>query len=348
MDNSVAGKDEQSKKNSFGWKYVLILILAIAAVACLVFMPRHKQYFSIKGDVWTTSYHITFEAENEGTFADSVRAVLNRIDASASAFNHESLLWQINSGASEVADDVLLRLYSIARGVHEQSDGAYDPTVMPLVNAWGFGYKTGDMPSKVQIDSILEFVGLEKIRFQGKTIVKQDPRVQLDFSSIAKGMACDEVGLMFRRNGVENYMVEIGGEVVAHGVNSRGEEWHVSVDMPVAGESHESVVLVTLKDCAIATSGNYRRFKEVEGKRVSHIVNPKTGESAESSLLSATVVATDCALADAWSTACMAMGAERTKAEMERRGDLGVMTIESDSLGRFVVWSNAAFARLVR
>ena len=218
------------------------------------------------------------------------------------------------------------------------------------MNAWGFGYKNGKLPTQTEIDSLLAFVGIAKVHLEDERVVKSDQRIQFDFSSIAKGLACDEVAQMLARNGVTNCMVEIGGEVVTKGVNEKGTPWHISIDMPVENNQatvHESALVIALNGKAVATSGNYRKFKEVNGKKVSHIVNPLTGKSEESTLLSATVVAPDCMTADAWATACMAMGTERTQALFEKRTDLGVMTISTDTEGNFIVWSNAPFANLL-
>ena len=155
---------------------------------------------------------------------------------------------------------------------------------------------------------------------------------------------------MFTRNGVRNFLVEIGGEVLASGVNSAGKPWHVSVDLPVADSAataHGAAVVLALDSCAVATSGNYRKWHEHDGRRVSHLVDPRTGQATVSALLSVTVIASDCMTADAWATACMVMGEQRVKAAMERRHDLGVMTISTDDNGNYVVWSNARFAENV-
>ena len=187
---------------------------------------------------------------------------------------------------------------------------------MPLVNAWGFGYKSGSMPTRPQLDSILEFVGMDKVALHGDTIVKSDPRVMLDFSSIAKGMACDEIGRMLARNGAGNWLVEIGGEVAASGTNSRGKPWQVSVDMPSDrrdNHSHESALTLTLDSGAVATSGNYRKWRIEGGNKLSHIIDPRTGDSRTGTLLSVTVIASDCMTADAWATACMVMGESSEK-----------------------------------
>ena len=331
-------------------KYYAVLLVLLVLVLALPFMRSRKKFVTNSGVVWTTEYHITYEARSD--LNDSIQQVLAAIDQSASAFNKQSLVTAINEGRTDVTDHLFRLMYDKAVEINRASEGMYDPTVMPLVNAWGFGYKSGQMPTKEQIDSILAFVGISHTRLSADKVLKDDPRVQFDFSSIAKGLACDEVAAMLARNGVMNYMVEVGGEVVAHGVNERGEPWHVSVDLPMPdneqGAVHANAVVLRLDSLAVATSGSYRKFKEVDGKKVSHIVNPKTGGSETSSLLSVSIVARDCMSADAWATACMAMGLEKTQAMMEKNSLLGVMTISADDEGNFVVWSNRRFADLVK
>ena len=323
----------------------LTLITLLLSISC----NQPKQYILNSGVVWTTEYHIKYEATAD--LHDSIQQLFKAIDESASAFNKQSRITAINDNKSDVADDFFVKLYNKAKEVNAASSGLYDPTVMPLVNAWGFGYKNGTLPTREQIDSILQFVGIEHTSLNGNKIVKDDSRVQFDFSSIAKGMACDEVAAMLERNGVENYMVEIGGEVVSRGVNQVGQKWHVSIDMPEPDDSdgaqHNSALVITLDGKAVATSGNYRKFKESGGKKLSHIVNPKTGSSETSNLLSVSIVAPDCMSADAWATACMAMGEEKTKAMMEGNDKLGVMTISVNEDGNYVIWSNKCFANLV-
>ena len=330
---------------------LLAMLVAIPIVRnCRKDAAGDMKYVTNTGVVWTTKYHITYEARAD--LNDSIQQLLKTIDNSVSPFNKQSLVTAINDGRSDVADNFFIKLYNKALEVNKASDGIYDPTVMPLVNAWGFGYKSGKLPTKEQLDSILAFVGMSKhTHLQGTKVVKDDNRVQFDFSSIAKGMACDEIAAMLSRNGSRNYMVEIGGEVVAHGVNERGKPWHVSVDLPVPdnadGAVHSNAVLLRLDSLAVATSGSYRKFKEVDGKKVSHIVNPKTGSSETSALLSVSIVASDCMSADAWATACMALGLEATQQMMENNTVLGVMTINTDDDGNFIIWSNKRFADLI-
>ena len=207
------------------------IALAVALVA-LYCSRDNKRYYSYEGVVWTTEYHITYEARHD--LGDSIQNILSRIDASASPYNKASLISAINNNTGSRVDYYLKRLINASRDIHRESGGAFDPTVMPLVNAWGFGYKSGTMPTRAQLDSILQFIGMDKVSLHGDSIVKSDPRVMLDFSSIAKGMACDEIGRMLVRNGAVNWLVEIGGEVTASGINSRGNTWLVSVDMPIS------------------------------------------------------------------------------------------------------------------
>ena len=323
-------------------RYIAILIALAVAVTAMFCSRERKRYFVNEGVVWTTEYHITYEATHD--LNDSIQLLLGNLDMSVSPYNKASLITALNEGSMTRVDAYIKRLLEASRIVHNESGGAFDPTVMPLVNAWGFGYKSGKMPTKAQIDSILTFIGMDKVSLRGDTLVKRDPRVMLDFSSIAKGMACDEIGRMLARNGASNWLVEIGGEVAASGVSKRGTPWQVSVDLP-NGDAHESAVVLALDSGAVATSGNYRKWREEGGNKISHIIDPHTGDSRTGTLLSVTIIAPDCMTADAWATACMVMGDSAVKAMMQPRRDLGVMTISADTVtGNLVVWSNTPFA----
>ena len=317
-------------------RYIAILLALLVALVAMFVSRDRKRYFTHQGVVWTTDYHITYEADKD--LGDSIQLILGNIDMSVSPYNKASLISALNNNSTWRVDQYLTRLINASRTVNRESGGAFDPTVMPLVNAWGFGYKSGDLLTRAQLDSILQFVGMDKITIDNNgSIVKEDPRVMLDFSSIAKGFACDEIGRMLQRNGARNWLVEIGGEVAASGVNSRGKPWQVSVDLPAQE--------LMLDGSSVATSGNYRKWRMEQGNKLSHIIDPRTGDSRAGTLLSVTVIAGDCMTADAWATACMVMGEEQVKNVMQPRSDLGVMTISADTVsGALVVWSNAAFA----
>ncbi len=328
-------------------RYGVLLVMLVVCVG-LFMMRQRSRFVKSEGVIWTTEYHVTYESRVD--LSDSIKAVFARVDSSANVYNPMSAVSKFNAYGEVEVDSILTLLLAEARKVNEQSDSLYDPTVMPLVTAWTRARKEGRNPSKGYIDSLVNLVGLDKVKTEGGKLVAARKGVQLDFSSIAKGYACDEVGRMLERNGVMNYLVEIGGEVVAHGVNERGDKWHVSVDMPTdqaETTSHESALVLAMDGKSVATSGNYRKFAVVDGKRVTHIVNPRTGAASQSDLLSVSVVAPTCVTADAWATACMAMGTQATQQLMESRQDLGVMTISTDSTGNYIIWSNAPFAQLV-
>ena len=328
-------------------RYAAIVIALVVLATAMLCSRDRKRYFSHEGVVWTTDFHITYEANRD--LNDSIQLILGNLDMSVSPYNKASLISAINENSTSRVDAYLRLLIDASRTVNRESGGAFDPTVMPLVNAWGFGYKSGTPPTQAQLDSILQFIGMSKVTLHGDTLVKKDPRVMLDFSSIAKGLACDEIGRMLARNGAVNWLVEIGGEVAASGVNKRGTPWNVSVDMPTSEQqgqtAHESALTLALDSGAVATSGNYRKWREEGGTKISHIIDPRTGDSRAGTLLSVTVVARDCMTADAWATACMVMGENEVKNMMQGRTDLGVMTISADTLtGNLIVWSNASFA----
>ena len=330
-------------------RYLAILLALVIAIVMMFVSRDRKRFFSHEGVVWTTEYHITYEASRD--LNDSIQLILGNLDMSVSAYNRASLISAINENKTTRTDGFIQLLLNASRIINQESGGAYDPTVMPLVNAWGFGYKNGKMPTHAQIDSILTFIGMDKVMLNGDTLMKSDPRVMLDFSSIAKGMACDEIGRMLVRNGARNWLVEIGGEVMASGVNKRGTPWQVSVDMPIEEQTsatHESAMTLTLDSGAVATSGNYRKWREEGGGKLSHIIDPRTGDCHIGTLLSVTVIANDCMTADAWATACMVMGENEVKKAMQKRKDLGVMTISADTTsGSLIVWSNAPFAEKI-
>jgi thiamine biosynthesis lipoprotein len=212
------------------------------------------------------------------------------------------------------------------------------------VNYWGFGKKDRSpslsLPSREgnkDIDRLLVFVGFEKVQLIGHKVVKADPRVQIDGGAVAKGQACDMIAEVLRRNGAANYLVDIGGEVVAHGVNAKGEKWHIGITKPNLnneGAQEELQEILAVSDICMATSGNYRNYYYSEGERRSHTIDPRSGYPVQHSLLSATVVSSSCMRADAMATACMVLGAEEAMAMIDRAGDAACYLIvaQNDSL----------------
>lgn len=298
---------------------------------------RPKVYRTADGAVWNTTYHITYRASVD--LHDSIRAVMRGVEASLSPFAKGSLISRVNRGESVVADTLMVRVLAESKRVWELSGGAFDPTVSPLINLWGFGYKPGDPePSQAKIDSLLPSVGLMECYIDASgVIMKKSPGTEFNFSAITKGYGCDLVGEMLARNGATDYMVEIGGEIALRGSNPRGQLWRIMVDAPVEGTDgpvHEELAVVALTDCGVATSGNYRNFHETGEGRAWHTISPVTGRPAHTDILSATVIAPTTMLADALATACMASRATDALAMIARIPDTEALLVTADTLLR--------------
>lgn len=299
-------------------RFLLFAVVLVVLASCLGYKPSH--YHKCEGAVWATSYHIVYNSPK--MLDDSIIAVMSRVEMSLSSFEPMSTVSKINRGESLAVDFLFSRVFVASQNVCALSKGAFDPTVAPVVNLWGFGYKTGaGNPTQAQIDSALQGVGILKCLISDNKIVKH-PATEFNFSAITKGYGCDLIGEMLQRNGCSDYMIEIGGEVVVSGKNPQGEKWHIMVDAPVMSDStvlHERMAVIEVTDCGIATSGNYRNYRTVSsGKKVGHTINPITGHPVESAMLSATVLAPDAMTADALATACMAMPPLQAKAMIER------------------------------
>ena len=315
----------------------LLVAIGIAAGGC---RQRNKWHKSA-GAVWNTTYTVTYEAPRD--LSDSIQAVFREIDNSLSVFNKSSLVTRINNNDSTaLADMHFRRVFDMSVDVNRRGKGLFDPTVAPLVNLWKFG-NTGKVsadsvyePSRAQIDSALAFVGLAGCSITpGGRVVKKHPATSFNFSAVAKGYACDVLAEMLRRNGSGNVMVEIGGEVTAFGHSPRGDSWRLQIDCPVDQSdvpTHEAIDYLEITDCGVATSGNYRNYHESSFGRVGHTIDPMTGYPRVSNILSATVIAPDCAHADAWATAVMAAPTVAEADSLLRVAGLNALIITSDSV----------------
>jgi thiamine biosynthesis lipoprotein len=262
------------------------------------------------------------------------------VDDEFSMFNTKSTVSSLNRGECPILSERFLKVYALAKDVNKKTDGAFDITVAPLVNAWGFGLKKDLHPDSVAVDSLLRFVGMDCIDLSAGHGIPA--HFQLDFSAIAKGYGCDVIARLLRHHSIQNFMVEIGGEVVVSGKNPKGEAWHIGVNKPdddPTSSNRELETVLTLDNQALATSGNYRNFYVTdEGRRVAHTIDPHTGYPVQHSLLSATVLAPNCATADAFATAFMVLGIDRAKEVLVRHPELEVYFIY-DSLGEHRVFS---------
>lgn len=327
-------------------KLSLWTLAVAAATSLLVGCDQPATVSRLQGKALGTIYNITVVGtlpEEFGPRLDSLFAEANR---SMSVFDKGSLLSRVNRGEEEVVDGHIAACVEVAQRVSGLSEGAYDITIGPLVEAFGFAGK--DANYRVNVDSLLKFVGYGKIALEGNRLVKADPRVRIDLNSIAKGYTVDLAAGLIEEYGFENYLVDIGGEIVCKGRNPRGEAWGIGVETPFEGNysttGEHITTIIRISNVGMATSGNYRNFHtDPQGNKFTHIIDPRTGQNTISSLLSATVVAPNCMLADAYGTMFIALGLERSREVAAKEGiaalfiydDGGEMKVEKSAAWRW-------------
>lgn len=311
---------------------IYIAALLMLATGC----TRPAAYRSSTGAAWGTTYHITYKADRD--LGDSIVAEMRLVEQSLSMFDKESLVSRINRGECDSLNRMLTDVLRLSLLVNKTSGGMFDPTVAPLTDLWGFGRKgqITNTPAAESIDSALIRVGISKCRLDGNRLIKGHERMEFDFSAVAKGYGVDCVADMLRRNGVNDYMVEIGGEVSLSGKSPRGTDWRIQVDAPSDDPAaHEAFTVLELSDCAIASSGNYRNFRVSEdGTRTGHTINPVTGHPAVTRSIATTVIAPQCGLADALATALMACDPDSAAMIIGQFPSTSAIVMTNDSIYR--------------
>ena len=325
-------------KKKLYWQVPFLLVLIIGSIV-IVRRQHAMPYQHNKGFIFGTVYNITYQSDED--LQSQIEAELKKVNETFSTFDSKSLISQVNQNKPVKVNQMFREVFTLAETISKETDGAFDITVAPMVNMWGFGFKTGLYPSKQKIDSLHQIVGYNKVKLVGNTIRKQDSRTMLDCSAIAKGYGSDAIARLLLRNGVENFMVEIGGEIVTKGNSKKRLPWKIGVTKPTEDslntkQEFETVLNVT--DKAMATSGNYRNFYYKGGKKYAHTIDPKTGYPVQHSLLSATVLAKNCATADAYATSFMVMGIEKACKLLDRHPELMAYFIYSDAKGNLKVW----------
>lgn len=319
----------------FHKQLLYIIVAAVCVAEWTSSCSGSASYRSAEGGVWSTTYHITYRADRD--MRDSIVAVMRRVEMSLSPFDRGSLVSAVNRGDSVRVDSLFVRIFAASLEVNRKSGGAFDPTVAPLVNLWGYGYRdTGVEPSAEVVDSLLCLVGIDGCGISPDGyVVKKHPDTEFDFSAITKGYGCDLVGEMLRRNGCRDFMVEIGGEIAMSGCSPRGGDWRIMIDAPTDSDTaamREGAAIVALTGCGVATSGNYRNYRETADGRTWHTISPKSGRPAETDLLSATVLAPTCMLADALATSCMAQSSADAMAMLELTDGVEGLLITRDTV----------------
>ncbi|MBR6370530.1 MAG: FAD:protein FMN transferase [Bacteroidaceae bacterium] len=312
------------------WHYPFLAFLILATIVILSHRESQEpEYFTSQGLVFGTTYHITYLYFEDLT--EQINSTLKNVDDALSMFNPESTISTVNRAREIQVDDTLfLKVFRRAMEISEWTDGAFDITVAPAVNAWGFGFKHAEDVRESTIDSLRNIIGYRKISEDNGLITKESPDVMLDCSAIAKGFGSDMVASMFRSMGINNFMIEIGGEIVLSGRNREGKKWRIGINRPdddSLSTNNQLQSIISATNIAIATSGNYRNFYMKDGRKYAHTIDPHTCMPVSHSLLSATVFAKDCATADAIATSMMVMGIDSARVLCERHPELGAYFI---------------------
>lgn len=330
------------------FRIVFLLFLIVGSIY-IIRQQNTMPYQHNTGQIFGTTYHITYQSDK-----DLHREILQRlqlVDQTFSTFNDESIISKINRNEPVKLNQMFIEVFDLAKTVSKDTHGAFDITVAPLVNVWGFGFKSGTPPTKAVIDSLRHMTGYEKVKLIGSTVRKQDPRIMLDCSAIAKGYGSDVVAQYLRSRDVENFMIEIGGEIVVQGNSDKRLPWKIGVTKPTDDSTqvnNELQTVLNVSNTAMATSGNYRRFYYKNGKKYAHTIDPKTGYPVQHNILSATVLANTCAKADAYATSFMVLGLEKTQQVLQHHPDLMVYLIYADGQGKNKVWYSPSLKKAIQ
>ncbi len=312
-------------------KFKIAFLLFLIIGTFFILRDRTPEvYTTDSGHIFGTQYNIKYKSVED--LHKEIKATLLQVDNSLSMFNKNSIISAFNNNRDTTANEMFAEVFNLAQEISAKTGGAFDITVAPLVNAWGFGFKEGELPDSATVEELRSKVGYATVALVDRKLVKQDPGTMLDCSAIAKGYGCDMIARMLDSRNITDYMIEIGGEVVTKGKNDRGTAWNISISKPTENttgshNAHQRIVAISGK--AMATSGNYRNFRIENGKKFAHTIDPRTGYPVQHSLLSATVIADNCAKADAYATSFMVMGLEKA-----------IEQCKSDSIEAFFIYSN--------
>lgn len=320
---------KQTNVNKLLKRSIFLIFTIISVTAC---RPKKLEYQILKGSAFGTTFNIQYSKTDNNNYNAELSLLFNNMNNSLSTYHPYSLISQLNKGVLKLeVDKNFINVFNISKKVFKETNGYFDPTIGKMVNEWGFGpQKTNYTISKKKIDSLMQFVGFDKVVLKGNTIVKQNENIVFDFNATAKGYGVDLVAEFLNEKNIENYLIEIGGEIRTKGVNSRGLDWTIGIDEPNFDGSRSQQIFLSLKNESIATSGNYRKFKidPETGKKIAHTFDPKTGSPAKTDLLSASVIAPlTCAEVDAYATAFMAMGFEKAKVLADKHTEMKVCFI---------------------
>jgi thiamine biosynthesis lipoprotein len=334
-------------------KFVVAVVLIGAAIFVLTRINRSGPYISIAGFTQGTTYHMTYQSPDIDSvdLQEEIDALLAEFDQSLSTYIDTSLISRINRNQTDRTDPYFKTVFNESNRMYELTGGAFDITVGPLIDAWGFG-RGGKMEmSDEVIDSLMQYVGMPKVRIEGGRLIKDLPDIRLDVNAIAQGYSVDVVAAFLDELKVKNYMVEIGGELTTKGFSPRGDHWRVGIDKPIFGNlvpGQNLQEVIALSGQSLASSGNYRKFYEVDGQKIVHTIDPTTGYTRMSNLLSVTIVMEDCITADALATSCMVLGLEEAKKLIESQKGIEALLIFTDESGLYMEWTTNGMEELLQ
>lgn len=323
-----------------------IVVLSFFVVSCGSDVHFNKSQF--RGEAFGTTYSIIVTDTKTVDLHTEIDSVIQVVNQSLSTYIPNSDISKINQGDTSIVVDHMFRdVFNLSDEIYQKTSGYFDPTVGVLVNAWGFGPgKQIDMNEHI-IDSLMNYVGYSKVKMTDDfRIIKDHPSIYFDFNAIAKGYAIDRLGAALDQRGLENYLIEVGGEILSKGINTVSKkEWVVGIDDPLAEDRSNPIRLLKLKDRALASSGNYRKFRvdPSSGEKYVHTINALTGYTMNSKVLAVSVLANDCGTADGYATAFMAMGLEKTKQLIESDASLDAFVVYLDEADQTAIWASEGF-----
>ena len=294
-------------------------------------------------------YALTYFDEQERNFQHEIDSIFHAVDMSVNLWVDSSVISKVNRNEEVVLDQIFIDNFNIAQEAAKLSDGYFDPTVSPIVAAWGFSYKVGDSITPQLIDSLKQWVDYRKVRIENGKVIKENPAITLDFNAIAQGYTSDLIAAFLESRGIKSYLVDTGGEIMAKGEKTNGKPWIVGIEKPAENMNSEQVVQtrIALRDKGLVTSGSTRKYVERNGKRYSHSINPKTGYPVEHNVLSVTVLAENSVWADALASICMVMGLEQSLPLIESLDGVEAYYIYSNEQNELETFATEGFKTLI-
>ena len=325
-------------------RLAILLILAIGVASC----SQQPKKIVLEGLAQGSYYAITYFDEQNRNFQHEIDSIFHAVDMSVNLWVENSIISRVNRNEEVALDSIFIDNFRIAQEAAHISDGYFDPTISPIVAAWGFSYKKGDTLTPQLIDSLRTLVDYRKVRIENGHVIKDNPAITLDFNAIAQGYTSDLIASFLESKGVKNYLVDTGGEIMARGGKPNGQPWIVGIEKPADNENSEQVVQtrIAVRDKGVVTSGSTRKYVERNGKRYSHCINPKTGCPVEHHVLSVTVTADNATWADALASICMVMGLEQSLPLIESMDGVEAYYIFINENGKLETFATEGFVTL--